>query len=152
MTDSTPINSTINTALDSTIDTTPSPDPRLLNALKEGGLLDEPASQDALFLAAAALDYWRIAVPCIGAGSKAAVLTKIADVLQFPDHFGMNLDALYDCITDQLLTNKRKGALLLLTGVKGLPPAALNPIVDTLLDASEFMQTKGQRLVLAIHE
>ena len=126
------------------------PDSTLLAALQEGGLMDEAAPLEALYLAAAQLDYWRIAVPCAGAGSKAALLTKMADVLQFPDHFGMNLDALYDCITDQLLSNKKKGALLVLQGTKAIPSDALNPIVDTLLDAAEFMQTKGQRLVLSV--
>ena len=122
----------------------------LLDELKEGGLCDTAATLDALYHAAETLDYWRIAVPCAGAGSRNALLTKLADTLQFPDHFGMNLDALYDCITDQLLANKKKGAVLILQGAKKLPPEALSPVVDTLLDAAEFMQTKGQRLVIVL--
>lgn len=31
---------------------------------------------------------------------KASTLTALADALSFPDYFGHNLDALYDCLTD----------------------------------------------------
>jgi RNAse (barnase) inhibitor barstar len=128
----------------------------LCAALIEGGLMDTPspaATVEDWLLAAASLDYWRIAVPCAGAGSKAALLTKLADTLQFPDYFGMNLDALYDCLTDQLLAHQKtakKGAVLILNDTGTLPREALNAVVDTLLDAAEFMQTKGQRLCLVL--
>jgi Barstar (barnase inhibitor) len=125
----------------------------LCAALQEGGLMDKPhqeASTDEWLAAAASLDFWRIAVPCSGAGSKASLLTKIADTLQFPDHFGMNLDALYDCLTDQLMSHKKKGALLVLDGGVGLPREVLTAVVDTLLDAAEFLQPKGQRLCVVV--
>ncbi len=125
----------------------------LRNALLEGGLMDKPnnpASVDDWLLAAASLDFWRIAVPCAGAGSKASLLTKLSDTLQFPDHFGMNLDALYDCLTDQLLANKKKGALLVLDGGAQLAKEVLNPVVDALLDAADFLQPKGQRLCVVL--
>ncbi|CRK55524.1 hypothetical protein [Alloactinosynnema sp. L-07] len=32
--------------------------------------------------------------------SKRAMFTALADTLKFPDWFGHNLDALYDCLTD----------------------------------------------------
>ncbi len=35
-----------------------------------------------------------------GARTKQAALAAIADALSFPDWFGHNLDALYDCLTD----------------------------------------------------
>jgi Barstar (barnase inhibitor) len=125
----------------------------LCTALHEGGLMDTAspaASADDWMLAAASLDYWRITVPCKGAGSKASLLTKFSDTLQFPDHFGMNLDALYDCLTDQLLSHKKKGALLVLEGAASLPRETINGVLDTLLDAAEFMQLKGQRLCVVI--
>ncbi len=37
---------------------------------------------------------------CRSAGSKAAVLSRIGSDLALPKHFGQNLDALYDCLTD----------------------------------------------------
>lgn len=130
-----------------------SPRTDLSAALQEGGLMDAPhpsASADEWLAAAASLDFWRIAVACKGANSKASLLTKIADTLQFPDHFGMNLDALYDCLTDQLLANKKKGAVLVLDGAANLGKDILNPVVDTLLDAAEFMQPKGHRLCIVL--
>ncbi|MFT7837457.1 barstar family protein [Saccharothrix sp. BKS2] len=35
-----------------------------------------------------------------GARTRAEVLAAVADALDFPDWFGHNLDALYDCLTD----------------------------------------------------
>ena len=35
-----------------------------------------------------------------GARSKKAAIGAIAEALSFPDWFGHNLDALYDCLTD----------------------------------------------------
>ena len=35
-----------------------------------------------------------------GARTKAAAVAAVADALDFPDWFGHNLDALYDCLTD----------------------------------------------------
>jgi hypothetical protein len=35
-----------------------------------------------------------------GARSKQDAIAAIADALSFPDWFGHNLDALYDCLTD----------------------------------------------------
>ncbi len=125
----------------------------LCAALQEGGLMDKPhtaTTTDEWLAAAAGIDYWRISVPCVGASSKASLLTKIADTLQFPDHFGMNLDALYDCLTDQLMANKKKGALLVLDGIAAMPRDVLASVVDTLLDAAEFLQPKGQRLCVVL--
>lgn len=126
----------------------------LMTALKEGGILELTATRDEIFVAAQAIDYWRIAVPCAGAGSKAALLTKLSDALEFPDHFGINLDALYDCITDQLLGHMgkgKKGAVLILEGTANIPKEALSPVIETLLDAADFMQVQGSRLTLVKH-
>ena len=38
-----------------------------------------------------------------GARSKEAMLQVVAKTLKFPRHFGMNLDALHDCLTDRKL-------------------------------------------------
>ena len=42
---------------------------------------------------------WSVAVVS-GAPSKREALDAIAAALGFPDHFGHNLDALWDCLTD----------------------------------------------------
>ncbi|WP_433269785.1 barstar family protein [Actinosynnema sp. CS-041913] len=35
-----------------------------------------------------------------GARSKSAALAAIGEAMEFPDYYGRNLDALYDCLTD----------------------------------------------------
>jgi RNAse (barnase) inhibitor barstar len=82
--------------------------------LQAGGVHHDAPAHDDLFMAAALLDFWRIEVDCKGVTTKAGLLTRIADTLQFPDHFGMNLDALYDCLTDQLSGTGKKGAVLVM--------------------------------------
>jgi len=42
-------------------------------------------------------------VDCSRAKSKSAVLRAIANAVDFPEHFGGNLDALYDCLCDTVL-------------------------------------------------
>lgn len=42
---------------------------------------------------------WRTGV-LSGANDRAAVLRGIGRALGFPDHYGANLDALWDCLTD----------------------------------------------------
>jgi hypothetical protein len=125
----------------------------LCQALLNGGLLESPEPDASVLdwlLAASSLDYWRMSIPCTGAGSKAALLTKFADTLEFPDHFGMNLDALYDCLTDTLLTYRKPGSVLMLEGIHTLATSTINPVLDTLLDVAEFMQTKGHRFCVVL--
>lgn len=125
----------------------------LCSALQKGGIISLPAmniSIDDWHLAANQLNFWLCVIPCIGASSKAAVLTKLADNLKFPDHFSMNLDALYDCLTDFLLQQKQAGTVLILKDTHLLNTATINPILDTLLDAAEFIQPKGHRLSIII--
>jgi RNAse (barnase) inhibitor barstar len=87
--------------------------------LAAGGIHHMAPTHDDLFMAAAMLDFWRIEVDCKGVTTKAGLLTRIADTLRFPDHFGMNLDALYDCLTDQLSGTGKKGAVLVIRNLRG---------------------------------
>jgi RNAse (barnase) inhibitor barstar len=43
---------------------------------------------------------WRVAVMRDGGVTHAQVLAAIGRALDFPDHYGQNLDALWDCLTD----------------------------------------------------
>ena len=42
----------------------------------------------------------QITLPCMGLETKDALHSALAEVLDFPDWYGSNLDALYDCLTD----------------------------------------------------
>jgi RNAse (barnase) inhibitor barstar len=78
-----------------------------------------------------------------GAGTKAEVLDALARALELPAHFGHNLDALYDCITDlkPLPDAEQPGFVVIL---KNMPDAASlsaedrAALLDIFRDAAEF--------------
>lgn len=45
-------------------------------------------------------DGWKVAVMDDAGVTHAAVLAAVGRALDFPDHYGQNLDALWDCLTD----------------------------------------------------
>ena len=53
-----------------------------------------------------------------GLRSKEAMLGMVARTLKFPRHFGMNLDALHDCLTDLSFKSAVKGGGHSITLVK----------------------------------
>ena len=69
--------------------------------------------------------------------SKADLLNKVARALNFPEYFGMNWDALSDCLMD-LSWKPAAGYVLLLTGIHlfaGQSPADIK-IFSNILDSS----------------
>ncbi len=48
----------------------------------------------------AAAAHKSVRIDFTGARSREAMLQVVAKALKFPRHFGMNLDALHDCLTD----------------------------------------------------
>jgi len=80
---------------------------------------------------------------CIAEKDKDAVLSKIASAFSFPSHFGGNLDALYDCVTDLEPNEKAKhpGFVVVL---QSLPDSARfnaeerNRLLDVFRDAADF--------------
>jgi RNAse (barnase) inhibitor barstar len=125
--------------------------------LQTGGVHHDAPPHDALFMAAAMLDFWRIEVDCKGVTTKAGLLTRIADTLQFPDHFGMNLDALYDCLTDQLSGSGKKGAVLVMRNFRcneaGEDAATIKAVNKSLVgvfeDAVDFL--RDEKVVLTVY-
>jgi hypothetical protein len=131
----------------------------LKQLIAQGGLLRDECTQDDAFMAAAELDYWRISIDCKGASTKAGLLTRIADTLQFPDYFGVNLDALHDCLTDQLLGSGKKGAVILLQGLRGNECGSETETIKTMNrqvlgvfeDAVDFMADRKFKLAVIVH-
>ncbi len=78
-----------------------------------------------------------------GANSKADVLDALAEAFELPGHFGKNMDALYDCITDlkPLSDAEQPGFVVIL---KNMPDAASlsaedrAALLDIFRDAAEF--------------
>lgn len=85
---------------------------------------------------------------CARAKTKSAVLRAIATAVDFPEYFGGNLDALYDCLTDTVLDQK-DGVVLLLNNLHDDAPgleAHIEAILQVCADASEFAKDNGRLL------
>lgn len=84
----------------------------LQDALQKGGLIDASiVSREQAFQVAQAAGVAAYVVDCDRARSRSAVLRAIVKAVDFPEFFGGNLDALYDCLCDTVLDHK--GGLLL---------------------------------------
>lgn len=81
-----------------------------------------------------------VAVPLAACRDKQAVLDAIARAFGFPDWFGANLDALYDCLTD-LAPVAGKGYVIVLERIPtahGFDADAREALLDAFRDAAEF--------------
>ncbi|MBL8383085.1 MAG: barstar family protein [Burkholderiales bacterium] len=84
---------------------------------------------------------WRIEFK--GPKTRPALLKAIAAAMDFPPHFGVNLDALYDCLTDLPL---RAGATHTVELV-GLPRGSVgDPVHAVFVDAVDYWRDQGVRL------
>jgi RNAse (barnase) inhibitor barstar len=76
------------------------------------------------------------------AQSKQEVLDKIADSFLFPNHFGKNLDALYDCMTDLVhKAGAQPGFVVVLEQLPDNPRfdrEAREQLLDVFRDAADF--------------
>jgi RNAse (barnase) inhibitor barstar len=87
-----------------------------------------------------------------GARDKNAFLNAVARSLRFPDYFGRNWDAFYDCLTD-LEHEKGEGVLVLLREASGFAraePEEFAAAVDALQDAVEFWDADGKVLLIIV--
>lgn len=86
---------------------------------------------------------WRIELK--GLKSRESILKTIAATLEFPPHFGGNLDALYDCLTDLPLTKGVSHSIEL----AGLPHGPAGDAVHAVFaDAAEFWRDQGIALAI----
>jgi RNAse (barnase) inhibitor barstar len=80
------------------------------------------------------------------AGDKKAALKAIGRALDFPDWYGANLDALFDCLTDLSERKDVPGWLLVIDRLP--PPAALDAeqrdaLLDVFRDAADAFADDG---------
>jgi len=77
-----------------------------------------------------------------GAQSKQEVLDKIAEAFLFPPHFGKNLDALYDCMTDLVhRSGSQPGFVVVLEQLPDnarFDREAREQLLDVFRDAADF--------------
>lgn len=84
-----------------------------------------------------------LASNCSTASDKASVLRQIGSDLELPEHFGQNLDALYDCLTD-LETDRdadQPGLVVFLENLPAPPDfskADCSSLLDVFRDAADY--------------
>jgi hypothetical protein len=80
-----------------------------------------------------------------GLKSRESMLKAVAATFEFPPHFGVNLDALYDCLTDLPLERGKAYSIEL----AGLPHGAAGDAVHTVFaDAAEYWRENGVSLAI----
>lgn len=92
-------------------------DVEVLDALREGGFPPKEVSLK-------------------GAGTKAELLDRLAQALEFPDWFGRNWDALEDCLTEI-------DGYLLFYDYQAIAAGDLGVLIDVLGSSAEFWAGKG---------
>jgi hypothetical protein len=104
-------------------------------------------------LAAASREGLRVFVVALqGARDKNAFLNKLAGPLGFPDYFGHNWDAFYDCLTE-MAAGAAGGALLVLREVSGFAraePEEFATAIDAMRDAEACWAGEGRRLTVIV--
>ncbi|MDO4904782.1 MAG: barstar family protein [Lautropia sp.] len=80
---------------------------------------------------------------CSGTDGKVAVLARLGEGLGLPAHYGCNLDALYDCLTD-LKPSEDASSPGFVVLLENLPDTGLLPrddrdaVLDVFRDAADF--------------
>ncbi|AUL46372.1 barstar family protein 2 [Bordetella trematum] len=125
----------------------------LLRQLQQGGAI-APDAMDKSSLANATqeLGMTLLVADCDRARSRSAVLRAIVKAVDFPEFFGGNLDALYDCLCDTVLDQK-VGAVLWLERLHSGDPALeedAGAIEAVCADAAEFARENGRQFCYVI--
>jgi RNAse (barnase) inhibitor barstar len=124
----------------------------LQEKLQKGGLVDVSSSQrDEVVEAAVQEGLTAFVVDCDRARSRSAVLRAVVKAVDFPEFFGGNLDALYDCLCDTVLDQK-VGLFLWFHNLHSGDPALEEDSVaieSVCNDAVEFAANNGR--ILGFH-
>ncbi|CAP43969.1 barstar family protein [Bordetella petrii] len=119
----------------------------LQRQLNRGGAIEHDGLQkEAVVAAAHELGLALLVADCDRARSRSAVLRAIAKAVDFPEYFGGNLDALYDCLCDTVLDQKI-GVVLWLYKLHSGDPALEEDaaqIETVCADAAEFARENGR--------
>lgn len=115
----------------------------LPDLLRRGGEIDHAALDKAQMVQAAAeLGMALYVADCDRARSRSAVLRAVARAVDFPEFFGSNFDALYDCLCDTVLDQKA-GVVLWLYRLHSGDPALEEDavrIASVCTDVTTFAQ------------
>lgn len=75
---------------------------------------------------------WTVRVLTRPVSTKDEALAALGEALEFPAHFGHNLDALWDCLRDL-----DEPLVLVWAGSEALDPLAFEPIIDVLQERAD---------------
>ena len=124
----------------------------LQEKLQKGGLVDVSSSeQNEAVKAAEESGLAAFVVDCDRARNRSAVLRAVVKAVDFPEFFGGNLDALFDCLSDTVLDQKQ-GLLLWFDNLHSGDPALVEDAVaieNVCKDVVEFAANNGR--VFAYH-
>jgi RNAse (barnase) inhibitor barstar len=119
----------------------------LQEKLQKGGLVDVSSiERDDVMEAAVEAGLTTMIVECDRARSRSAVLRAIVKAVDFPEFFGNNLDALYDCLCDTVLDQKA-GLFLWFDNLHSGDPALqqdAEAIENVCRDVVEFAANNGR--------
>src|SRR5690554_1763489 len=125
----------------------------LQKLLQKGGSIDASAgSQDDVIQAATDAGLTAIVVDCDRARSRSAVLRAVVKAVDFPEFFGGNLDALYDCLSDTVM-DQRTGVFLWFDNLHSGDPALEEDsvaIATVCKDVVAFAATNGRSFAFRI--
>ncbi len=114
--------------------------------MRGGALAHDGLDKKAVVDAAHELGLALFVANCDPARSRSAVLRAIVKAVDFPEYFGGNLDALYDCLCDTVLDHKT-GVVLWLYKLHSGDPALeedAGRIETVCSDAADFARENGR--------
>jgi len=124
----------------------------LSQKLQKGGLVDVASSErEEVFELAEEVGLTALVVDCDRARNRSAVLRAVVKAVDFPEFFGGNLDALYDCLSDTVLDQKN-GLFLWFHNLHSGDPALEEDSVliqNVCDDVVEFASNNGR--IFAYH-
>src|SRR5690606_37817321 len=125
----------------------------LQKKLQKGGLIDvSSVSQEEALDAAQAAGMTALVVDCDRARSRSAILRAVVKAVDFPEYFGGNLDALYDCLCDTVLDHKN-GLFLWFHNLHSGDPALADDskaIIQVCDDVVEFAANNERKFAYFI--
>ncbi len=128
-------------------------DPKLRQLLQKGGDIDPQKDLDALEAVAKERGLAWCVADCEKARSWSAVFRAVVKAVDYPQFFGGDFDALYDCLSDTLLDQK-EGVVLVFDKLHSADPAIVNEgkeFLEILNNAVQFAQENGRVFIFGIH-
>lgn len=125
----------------------------LHSTMTEGGQLDTKGIKQSSFIdAATEHGLTGLVVDCDRARNRSAVLRAIVKTVDFPEFFGGNLDALYDCLCDTVLDQKEGLALWFEKLHSGDPALESDAaaIIAVCEDVYQWASNNDRRFVYAV--